>query len=121
MQNGITYKTIIERKAAIERRHPATVDGTAGGEPVLFSRERLAETLRHMGPYTFAAQFLLDPAAERDQAFRDDWLRWYRHRRDAAAEPGFQIFVTDLRLDQIFQEVLRDIDVLCAFRDQAAH
>ena len=72
-----TYRTILEREGAIERRYPATVDGTAGGEPVLFSRERLAETRRRMGPYTFAAQFLLDPAAERDQAFRDDWLRYF--------------------------------------------
>jgi len=30
-----------------------------------------------MGSYTFAAQFLLDPAAERDQAFHDDWLRYF--------------------------------------------
>jgi hypothetical protein len=72
-----TYRTILERKAAIERRHPATVDGAAGGEPVLFSRERLAETRRNMGPYSFASQFLLDPAAERDQAFHDDWLRYF--------------------------------------------
>jgi hypothetical protein len=72
-----TYRTILERGAAIERRHPATIDGTAGGEPVLFSRERLAETRQRMGPYTFAAQFLLDPAAERDQAFHDDWLRYF--------------------------------------------
>ena len=72
-----TYRTIIERGAAIERRHPATLDGTASGEPVLFSRERLAEMRQRMGPYTFAAQFLLDPAAERDQAFRDDWLRYF--------------------------------------------
>jgi predicted phage terminase large subunit-like protein len=43
----------------------------------LFSRERLAETRQRMGPYTFAAQFLLDPAAERDQAFHDDWLRYF--------------------------------------------
>ena len=72
-----TYRTILERRAAIERRHPATVDGTAGGEPVLFGRERLAETCQRMGPYTFAAQFLLDPAAERDQAFHDNWLKFF--------------------------------------------
>jgi len=72
-----TYRTMLERGAAIERRYPATVDGTAGGEPVLFSKERLAETRQRMGPYTFAAQFLLDPAAERDQAFHDDWLRYF--------------------------------------------
>ena len=72
-----TYREILARGAAIERRHPATIDGTAGGEPVLFSRERLAEIRQRMGPYTFAAQFLLDPAAERDQAFHDDWLRYF--------------------------------------------
>jgi hypothetical protein len=72
-----TYREILARGAAIERRHPATIDGTAGGEPVLFSKERLAETRQRMGPYTFAAQFLLDPAAERDQAFHDDWLRYF--------------------------------------------
>jgi phage terminase large subunit-like protein len=72
-----TYRTILERRAATERRHPATIDGTAGGKPVLFSKERLAETRQRMGPYTFAAQFLLDPAAERDQAFHDDWLRYF--------------------------------------------
>ena len=72
-----TYRTIIERGGAIERRYPATIDGTAGGEPVLFSRERLAETRQRMGPYTFAAQFLLDPAAERDQAFLDEWLQYF--------------------------------------------
>jgi hypothetical protein len=49
-----TYREILARGAAIERRHPATVDGTAGGEPVLFSKERLAETRQRMGPYTFA-------------------------------------------------------------------
>jgi phage terminase large subunit-like protein len=81
-----TYRVILERKAAIERRHAATVDGTAGGEPVLFSRERLTETRQRMGPYTFAAQFLLDPAAERDQAFHDDWLRYFDPNEGDTAE-----------------------------------
>jgi phage terminase large subunit-like protein len=72
-----TYRVIIERKAAIERRHESTIDGTAGGEPVLFTREKLAEIRQRMGPYVFAAQHLLDPAAERDQAFHDDWLRYF--------------------------------------------
>jgi len=79
-----TYREILARGAAIERRHPATIDGTAGGEPVLFSKERLAETRQRMGPYTFAAQFLLDPAAERDQAFHDDWLRFYDEGGDTS-------------------------------------
>lgn len=47
------YKTIIERGAAIERRHAATIDGTEDGEPVFLTRESLAEKRRMMGPYTF--------------------------------------------------------------------
>ena len=38
----------------------------------------------------------------------------------APAEPGFQILVADLRLDQIFEEFLGDRDVFCPLRDQAA-
>ena len=37
----------------------------------------MAEIRQRMGPYTFAAQYLLDPAAERDQAFHDDWLQYF--------------------------------------------
>jgi hypothetical protein len=37
---------------AARKLHRLLVDGTAGGEPVLFSRERLAEIRQRMGPYT---------------------------------------------------------------------
>src|SRR5262249_20832882 len=67
-----TYRQILNGGAAIERRHAATDDGTESGNPVLFSRTRLAEKRREMGPYTFAAQMLLDPALDRTQGFRDD-------------------------------------------------
>lgn len=73
-----TYRSIIDRGAAIERRHAVTIDGTAEGEPVLWSREVVAQKRRDMGPYTFAAQMLLDPAADRTQGFRNDWLRYYQ-------------------------------------------
>lgn len=72
-----TYRQIIERGAAIERRHTATIDGTADGEPVLLSREELAKKRREMGVHVFNAQMLLDPTADRTQGFRDDWLRFY--------------------------------------------
>ena len=71
-----TYRTIIDRGAAIERRHPATADGTADGDPVLMSREYLAGK-RAMGTYTFGAQMLLDPTADRAQGFREEWLRYH--------------------------------------------
>lgn len=71
------YRTIMERGAAIERRHAATVNGLVDGEPVLLTREELADKRRNMGPYTFGAQMLLDPTADRAQGFREEWLRYY--------------------------------------------
>jgi phage terminase large subunit-like protein len=73
-----TYRAIIDRGAAIERRHLVTVDGTVDGEPVLRSREWVAQKRRDMGPYVFAAQMLLDPAADRTQGFREDWIRYWQ-------------------------------------------
>jgi predicted phage terminase large subunit-like protein len=72
-----TYREMLARGAAIERRHPVTADGTVEGEPVLWTRERVAEKRREMGPYSFSSQLLLDPAADRSQGFRDEWLRFY--------------------------------------------
>ena len=72
-----TYRVILDRGAAIERRHTATDDGTESGEPVLKSREWLYEQRRDMGPFVFAAQMLLDPTADKAQGFRDEWLRYW--------------------------------------------
>ena len=79
-----TYKQILDRGAAIERRYAVTVDGTVEGEPVLWTRERVAEKRREQGPYTFSAQMLLDPAADRTQGFREDWIRYYVDAGDFA-------------------------------------
>lgn len=79
-----TYKVILERGAAVERRHPATFDGTEHGEPVLMSRELLAEKRRDMGPYVFGAQMLLDPSADRKQGFREEWIKYYQSGGDYA-------------------------------------
>ena len=79
------YRTILDRGAAIERRHPVTKDGTFDGEPVLLSRERVAEKRREMGPYVFSSQMLLDPAADRVQGFREEWIRYYEGGGDYSA------------------------------------
>ncbi|HVZ17485.1 MAG TPA: LAGLIDADG family homing endonuclease, partial [Terriglobales bacterium] len=71
------YREIIARSAAKERRYAVTKDGTVTGEPQLWSRELVAKKRREMGPYTFAAQMLLDPAADKNQGFRREWLRFY--------------------------------------------
>lgn len=77
-----TYRAILDRGAAKERLHTVTVDGKVDGEPVLWSRELVAKKRRDMGPYTFNAQMLLDPTADRSQGFRDEWLRHYEPRGD---------------------------------------
>ncbi len=49
-----SYRAVIDRQTAIPRIHAATEDATSDGEPVLISRERLAEKRRDQGPYIFA-------------------------------------------------------------------
>lgn len=78
-----TYTEILERGSARPRKHPATVDGTAEGEPVLLTREALAKKRADMGPYVFGCQMLLNPVADKAQGFREEWLNYYDPR------PGF--------------------------------
>ncbi|WMW66761.1 hypothetical protein [Nitratidesulfovibrio liaohensis] len=72
-----TWRTIIERGAAMPRIHPATANGAPDGPPVLLSTAALAEKRRQMGPYVFGCQMLLNPAADTAQGFRAEWLRRY--------------------------------------------
>jgi len=71
------YATIVARNTAKLRFHPGTEDGTEEGAPVLLTPEQLADKRRDMGPYTFAAQILLNPKADALQGFRREWLRYY--------------------------------------------
>lgn len=71
-----TYKTIMDRGVS-PRIYKATEDGTVHGDPVLLTRERLAEKRLEMGPYTFSSQMLQDPKADETQGFRREWLRKY--------------------------------------------
>jgi len=80
----------LDRGAAIERRHPCTVDGTTGGEPVLYTREQLERIRAEMGPYTWAAQMMLDPASERDMAFDISWLKHYDPAAATDTDPAEQ-------------------------------
>lgn len=76
-----TWRAILDRGAAIPRIYPATEDGTDTGVPVFLSPEVLAKKRRDMGPYTFAAQMLQDPTADRTQGFNKDWIRKWRPER----------------------------------------
>lgn len=72
-----TYKTILDRKAAVPRIYPATEDGTMNGVPVLISRESLEKKLREMGSYTFSSQMLQNPVADSTLNFQRSWLQHY--------------------------------------------
>lgn len=85
------YRTILDRGAAIERCHPATVDGTMAGAPVLLSAEYLAKKRRDLGPFVFSAQMLLNPVADEKQGFLAAWLRHWTP--DAGTHLNRYIFV----------------------------
>lgn len=72
-----TWHEMEKRLAAKVRKHPATKDGTADGEPVLITREALARKRREMGVYVFSCQMLLNPVADNVQGFKDEGLRYY--------------------------------------------
>jgi predicted phage terminase large subunit-like protein len=72
-----TYKTVIDRRTATPRLHPATQDGTMEGAPVLLSRDKLEEKRRDMGPYVYGCQMLQNPIADKAMGFREEWLRHY--------------------------------------------
>ena len=72
-----TYRTILERKAAVPRVHPATLDGTEVGRPVLLSPKALAEKRAAMGAYVFGCQMLLNPRADKVSGFQEKWLRFW--------------------------------------------
>jgi phage terminase large subunit-like protein len=68
----------MKRKGAIPRIYPATIDGTPDGDPVLKTREQIAEKRRLLGPYTFSTQQLLNPLADEVQGFKKEWIRYYQ-------------------------------------------
>ncbi len=72
-----TYAEIMDREAATPRIHAATDNGQVDGDPVLMSRDSLAEKRRTRGPYIFACQYLLDPKADDVQGFKVEHLKWW--------------------------------------------
>lgn len=75
-----TYREIMQRGAAKPRIYGGTDDGTETGNPLLWTRERMAQKRREMGPYTFACQILQNPTADKKQGFKREWLRHYPGR-----------------------------------------
>lgn len=72
------YRTLIDRGTLQAREHPGKLGAAEEGESVCWSEAVHADKRRDMGPYTYAAQILLNPKADALQGFRREWLRHYR-------------------------------------------
>lgn len=72
-----TYREIIKRGTAKPRIHQITLSGEVDGEPVLMTRERVAEKRRDMGPYIFSCQMLQNPVGDETQGFDRKHIRHY--------------------------------------------
>lgn len=77
------YREMIARGSVVVRKHPCTVEGTWPGTPVLMPLAVLTEKRRDMGLYTFGAQMLQDPTADKKQGFKLAWLKRYQSVSDA--------------------------------------
>ncbi|MCR4307145.1 MAG: hypothetical protein NUV80_01135, partial [Candidatus Berkelbacteria bacterium] len=73
------YKTIVERGTLKSREYPGKQGGTEDGESVYWSEEVHETKRRDFGPYTYAAQILLNPKADAMQGFKREWLRHYEN------------------------------------------
>ena len=73
---GDTYADIIEKKVLKTRLHPATEDGTPGGNPVFLTPAAWDEKKKNQGPSTTACQMLLNPAAGNEAMFSKDNLQF---------------------------------------------
>jgi predicted phage terminase large subunit-like protein len=71
------YRTIRDRGTAIPREYPGREGGTEEGKSIYWADEIHFQKRRDMGPYTYAAQILLNPKADAMQGFKRDWLRFW--------------------------------------------
>lgn len=75
-----TYQTIMDRRAAVPRIHPATIDGRKEGKPVLFSEDAWERRKRNSLDSTLACQMLCSPLAGSQRMFDVNDLQVYEAR-----------------------------------------
>lgn len=73
-----SYREIMARNSAKPRIYAATSNGEADGDPVLLTKEDLADRRRNQGGYIFASQMLQNPKGDETQGFKRPWLRWHK-------------------------------------------
>ena len=77
------YRTVVDRGSFMKREHPGRKGGTEDGESVYWSDEIHLKKRADYGPYTYAAQILMNPKADALQGFRREWLRHYKKIKPA--------------------------------------
>jgi len=83
------YRTVVDRGTFTAREHPGRAGGTEEGESVYWSEEIHQQKRRDMGPYTYAAQILLNPKADAAQGFKREWLCHYKAARGIQKMNGY--------------------------------
>lgn len=106
-----TYHTMISRKAAIPRIHPATNDGTPYGKPVFLTDEEWQNKINDYGGvdnYILSCQLLLNPVSGKNAAFKKEDLRFfYAHeqkRQEIAKQMNVYIWVDPARTKKVNSE-----------------
>lgn len=81
-----TYSQIIETGSVkVKEFYPTSFgknDIDVAGEPLLMTRETLLQKRKSMGLYVYATQMLQNPAADRVQGFKVEWLQYYEMLRN---------------------------------------
>lgn len=95
-----TYRAMIERQVFKPRIYTATSDGTLDGEPVLLTREQVAQKRRDMGPYTFGAQMLQNPVADATQGFKREWIKFYESSPEDIKDSCLRYILVDAANDK---------------------
>lgn len=76
------YRTITDRQTVELRSYPGKIGGTEDGKSIYWDEETHLQKRRDMGPYTYAAQILLNPKADAMQGFKREWLREYKNLKN---------------------------------------
>lgn len=71
------HRTVIDRRTFKAREYPGRKGGTEEGDSVYWDEATHVEKRAAQGPYTYAAQILLNPKADDAQGFKREWLRYY--------------------------------------------
>lgn len=83
------YRQFMKRGTMKVRCYPCTDDSTISGNPVLKSKEQIAELYKLMGPRTFASQMLLNPVADDIGSFDEKDVQYHAN----ASADGLNLYL----------------------------